>query len=73
MLLNLYMTSFCSQVTYTCVAHDKLVMQSLMMLACWVEDPHGEAFKKHISRVADYLWVAEDGITLQVSELIKLY
>ena len=41
-----------------------------MMLACWVEDPNGEAFKKHIPRVADYLWVAEDGITMQVCEQI---
>lgn len=36
------------------------------MLACWVEDPHGEAFKKHLSRVADYVWVGEDGIKMQV-------
>ncbi|GMN65193.1 hypothetical protein TIFTF001_034264 [Ficus carica] len=40
------------------------VEKPLMMLACWVEDPNGKAFKKHISRVADYLWVAEDGITM---------
>ena len=38
-----------------------------MMLACWADDPNGEAFKKHIPRVEDYLWVAEDGITMQVS------
>ncbi|EXC33648.1 hypothetical protein L484_013845 [Morus notabilis] len=37
----------------------------LMMLACWAEDPNGEYFKKHIPRVSDYLWVAEDGITMQ--------
>ncbi|EXC33649.1 hypothetical protein L484_013846 [Morus notabilis] len=41
------------------------VEKPLMMLACWAEDPNGEAFKKHIPRVADYLWVAEDGITMQ--------
>ena len=45
-------------------------MQPLMMLACWVEDPNGEAFKKHFPRVADYLWVAEDGITMQVCKQI---
>ncbi|PON60962.1 Squalene cyclase [Parasponia andersonii] len=41
------------------------VEKPLMMLACWADDPNGEAFKKHIPRVEDYLWVAEDGITMQ--------
>lgn len=36
------------------------------MLACWVEDPSGEYFKKHLARIPDYLWVAEDGMTMQV-------
>lgn len=36
------------------------------MLACWVEDPNGDAFKKHLARVPDYLWVSEDGMTMQV-------
>ncbi|XP_004289557.1 PREDICTED: beta-amyrin synthase-like [Fragaria vesca subsp. vesca] len=35
-----------------------------MMLACWAEDPSGEAFKKHLSRVDDYIWVCEDGIKM---------
>ena len=42
------------------------VEKPLDMLACWAEDPNGEAFKRHISRVADFVWVAEDGITMQV-------
>ena len=46
------------------------VEKPLMMLACWADDPNGEAFKKHIPRVADYLWVAEDGITMQVCPYI---
>ena len=37
------------------------------MLACWVEDPNGDDFKKHLSRIPDYIWVAEDGLTVQVS------
>ena len=37
------------------------------MLACWVEDPNGSYFKKHLARVPDYLWVAEDGMKMQVS------
>ncbi|XP_056159456.1 beta-amyrin synthase 1-like [Syzygium oleosum] len=37
----------------------------LSMLACWVEDPNGEYFKKHLARVQDYIWVAEDGMKMQ--------
>ena len=36
------------------------------MLACWIEDPKSEAFKLHIRRVYDYLWLAEDGMKMQV-------
>jgi len=41
----------------------------LCMVACAVEDPNGKAIKKHLGRVPDYLWVSEDGITLQVYTL----
>ncbi|CAL2244729.1 unnamed protein product [Prunus armeniaca] len=41
------------------------VEKPLMMLACWAEDPSGEAFKKHIPRVTDYIWLGEDGIKMQ--------
>nr|XP_048333124.1 lupeol synthase-like isoform X2 [Ziziphus jujuba var. spinosa] len=41
------------------------VEKPLMMLACWADDPNGEYFKKHIPRVADYLWISEDGLTTQ--------
>lgn len=37
------------------------------MLACWVEDPNGDYFKKHLARIPDYLWVAEDGMKMQVN------
>jgi len=36
------------------------------MLACWVEDSNGETIKKHLARIPDYLWLSEDGITVQV-------
>jgi cycloartenol synthase len=36
------------------------------MLACWIEDPNSEAFKLHMPRVYDYLWLAEDGMKMQV-------
>lgn len=41
------------------------IEKSLCMLSCWVEDPNSDAFKKHIARVQDYLWVAEDGMRMQ--------
>ncbi|GMH01961.1 hypothetical protein Nepgr_003800 [Nepenthes gracilis] len=37
----------------------------LCMLACWVEDPNGDSFKKHIARIPDYIWIAEDGMKMQ--------
>ncbi|KAG5230730.1 beta-amyrin synthase [Salix suchowensis] len=36
------------------------VEKALCMLSCWVEDPDGVAFKRHLARVPDYLWVGED-------------
>ncbi|TYI78649.1 hypothetical protein E1A91_D06G227500v1 [Gossypium mustelinum] len=41
------------------------VEKPLCMLACWVEDPNGIYFKKHLARVVDCLWVGEDGMKLQ--------
>ncbi|RVW23131.1 Beta-amyrin synthase [Vitis vinifera] len=37
----------------------------LCMLACWVKDPNGDYFKKHLARIPYYIWVAEDGIKMQ--------
>ncbi|CAN1344460.1 Beta-amyrin synthase [Linum perenne] len=41
------------------------VVKVLCMLACWVEDPNGDSFQKHLARIPDYLWVAEDGMKMQ--------
>jgi len=41
------------------------VNKVLNMLCCWFEDPDSEAFRKHIPRLQDYLWVAEDGMKMQ--------
>ncbi|KAB1206116.1 Beta-amyrin synthase [Morella rubra] len=41
------------------------VEKPLFMLACWVEDPHGDYFKKHLARIHDILWIAEDGLKMQ--------
>lgn len=42
------------------------VIQVLNMLCRWVEDPNSEAYKRHLARIKDYLWVAEDGMKMQV-------
>ncbi|XP_024017926.1 beta-amyrin synthase [Morus notabilis] len=41
------------------------VEKVLCMLACWVEDPNGDYFRKHLARISDYIWVAEDGMKMQ--------
>ncbi|KAK9281096.1 hypothetical protein L1049_003989 [Liquidambar formosana] len=41
------------------------VEKVLCMLACWAEDPNGDYFKKHLARIPDYIWVAEDGMKMQ--------
>ncbi|XP_010520562.1 PREDICTED: lanosterol synthase isoform X2 [Tarenaya hassleriana] len=41
------------------------VSKVLNMVCCWVEDPSSEEFKRHLSRVKDYLWIAEDGMKMQ--------
>ncbi|KAK9163209.1 hypothetical protein Syun_004111 [Stephania yunnanensis] len=34
----------------------------------WLEDPNSEAFKLHLPRVEDYLWMAEDGMKMQFTK-----
>ncbi|XVE98878.1 hypothetical protein REPUB_Repub03eG0147100 [Reevesia pubescens] len=41
------------------------VNKVLNMICCWVEDPNSKAYKCHLSRIKDYLWVAEDGMKMQ--------
>ncbi|OQU77015.1 hypothetical protein SORBI_3010G253500 [Sorghum bicolor] len=38
----------------------------LNMICCWVENQNSDAFKKHLPRIYDYLWLAEDGMKAQV-------
>lgn len=40
------------------------VNKVINMLARWFEDPEGEAFKRHLARLPDYLWLAEDGMKM---------
>ncbi|XP_061362058.1 cycloartenol synthase 2-like [Gastrolobium bilobum] len=47
---------------YICIGP---VNKVLNMVCCWLEDPNSDAYKCHISRIKDYLWVAEDGMKMQ--------
>ncbi|KAI7757915.1 hypothetical protein M8C21_033608 [Ambrosia artemisiifolia] len=40
------------------------VEKSLQMMCWWAEDPNGNELKYHLARVPDYLWIAEDGMTM---------
>ncbi|KAL6875627.1 hypothetical protein ACP4OV_013140 [Aristida adscensionis] len=42
------------------------INKALNMVCCWVENPNSDAFKKHLPRIYDYLWLAEDGMKAQV-------
>ncbi|KAL3625225.1 Cycloartenol Synthase [Castilleja foliolosa] len=47
---------------YLCIGP---VNKVLNMLCCWIDDPDSTAVKRHLSRIKDYLWVAEDGMKMQ--------
>ncbi|KAJ7962649.1 Terpene cyclase/mutase family member [Quillaja saponaria] len=47
---------------YICIGP---VNKVLNMLCCWVEDPNSEAYRLHLPRIFDYLWIAEDGMKMQ--------
>ncbi|KAJ4718761.1 Terpene cyclase/mutase family member [Melia azedarach] len=41
------------------------IEKPLCMLACWVEDPNSDYFKKHLARIGEFFWVGEDGLKVQ--------
>ncbi|KAE8665058.1 Lupeol synthase [Hibiscus syriacus] len=47
---------------YLCIG---CVEKVLCLIACWVEDPNSEAYKRHLARLPDYFWIAEDGLKMQ--------
>ncbi|KAJ3693471.1 hypothetical protein LUZ60_008951 [Juncus effusus] len=38
------------------------LQKSLFLVASWARDSNSNAFKSHLARVPDYLWVGEDGM-----------
>ncbi|KAB1212043.1 Lupeol synthase [Morella rubra] len=47
---------------YLCIGS---VEKVLCLIACWAEDPNGDAYKLHLARIPDNYWVAEDGLKIQ--------
>lgn len=41
------------------------VDKALQLMSFYAEDPNGIEFKRHLARVPDFLWVAEDGMKMQ--------
>ncbi|CAN6176882.1 unnamed protein product [Urochloa humidicola] len=48
---------------YICIGP---VNKALNMICYWDENPNSDAFKKHLPRIYDYLWLAEDGMKAKV-------
>ncbi|KAJ1267796.1 hypothetical protein BS78_07G085600 [Paspalum vaginatum] len=48
---------------YICIG---AAQKALSMLCCWIEKSNSDAFKCHLARVADFLWVGEDGMKVRV-------
>ncbi|KAJ1276758.1 hypothetical protein BS78_05G239300 [Paspalum vaginatum] len=44
------------------------VTKALNMICCWVENPSSDVLKRHLPRIHDYLWIAEDGMKAKTSD-----
>ncbi|KAL6623586.1 hypothetical protein ACP70R_033465 [Stipagrostis hirtigluma subsp. patula] len=42
------------------------INKALNMICCWIENPNSDTFMKHLPRIYDYLWLAEDGMKAKV-------
>ncbi|XP_025810653.1 achilleol B synthase-like isoform X3 [Panicum hallii] len=42
------------------------VTKALNMICCWVENPNSDVLKRHLPRIHDYLWIAEDGMKTKI-------
>nr|QQR13795.1 oxidosqualene cyclase 2 [Iris tectorum] len=49
------------------------ISKPLNMICCWAEDPKSEAFKFHLPRVYDYIWLAEDGMKLKTTDGCQIW
>ncbi|KAK8455497.1 hypothetical protein SEVIR_4G125700v4 [Setaria viridis] len=53
---------------YICVCP---INKALDMICCWAENPNSDAFKQHLPRIYDFLWLAEDGMKAQALLLLS--
>lgn len=53
---------------YLCIC---AVNKALNMVCCWAEDPNSDAFKRHLARIPDFLWLSEDGMKAQVYDGVQ--
>nr|BBJ70062.1 isoarborinol synthase [Imperata cylindrica] len=49
------------------------VNKALNMICCWIENPNSDAFKKHVPRIYDYLWLAEDGMKAKAYDGVQCW
>nr|QQR13797.1 oxidosqualene cyclase 6 [Iris tectorum] len=49
------------------------ISKPLNMLCCWAEDPNSYAFKLHLPRVLDFLWLSEDGMKMKTTDGCQLW
>ncbi|XP_066358596.1 achilleol B synthase-like [Miscanthus floridulus] len=43
------------------------INKALNIICRWVENPNPDVLKRHIARIHDYLWIAEDGMNSKIS------
>ncbi|WVZ49771.1 hypothetical protein U9M48_001100 [Paspalum notatum var. saurae] len=49
------------------------ITKALNMICCWVENPSSDVLKRHLPRIHDYLWIAEDGMKAKVNFVCSCY
>nr|XP_029122909.1 cycloartenol Synthase [Elaeis guineensis] len=55
---------------YVCYA---AVNKALNMVVCWLEGSNSEAYKMHLARADDYIWIAEDGMKIKAVKGSQLW
>ncbi|KAK9169569.1 hypothetical protein Syun_001709 [Stephania yunnanensis] len=61
----LQLTFFIGYNAYICFASFTILKTYFKYDLFWLEDLNSKAFKLHLPRVEDYLWMAEDGMKMQ--------
>ncbi|CAN6180404.1 unnamed protein product [Urochloa humidicola] len=51
----------------------KILLSALNMICRWVENPNSDGLKRHIPRIHDYLWIAEDGMKTKIYDGTQIW